>query len=88
MRRMTEIANVARDLATSKMVSSKQYTIFVLTFIFGSTQMMMVNGQKFTDSFWLRMTDMFINSSLLLLVNAAGVVVFGATRYYRKGHGK
>ncbi|ANR74007.1 hypothetical protein J4856_01075 [Prevotella scopos JCM 17725] len=62
--------------------------ILVLTFIFGSTQMMMVNGQKFTDSFWLRMTDMFINSSLLLLVIAAGVVVFGATRYYRKGHGK
>ena len=32
MRRITAIADVARDLATSKMVSSKQYTIFVLTF--------------------------------------------------------
>ena len=45
---------------------------------------MIVNGQNFTDGFWLRMTDMFVNSSLLLLVLAAGVVVFGATRYYRK----
>lgn len=60
----------------------------LLTFAFGSTQTMMVNGQNFTDSFWLRMTDMFVNSSLLLLVLAAGVVAFGATRYYRKGHRK
>ena len=48
----------------------------------------MVNGENFTDSFWLRITDMFVNSSLLLLVLAAGVVAFGATRYYRKGRGK
>ena len=62
--------------------------ILLLTFIFGSTQTMMVNGQNFTDSFWLRITDMFVNSSLLLLILAAGVVTFGATRYYRKGRGK
>ena len=62
--------------------------ILLLTFVFGSTQTMMVNGENFTDSFWLRMTDMFVNSSLLLLVLAAGVVAFGATRYYRKGREK
>ena len=62
--------------------------ILLLTFVFGSTQTMMVNGENFTDSFWLRITDMFVNSSLLLLVLAAGVVAFGATRYYRKGRGK
>ncbi|MGP1417722.1 hypothetical protein [Prevotella fusca] len=58
--------------------------ILLLTFVFGSTQAMMVNGQNFADTFWLRMSDMFVNSSLLLLVLAAGVVIFGATRYYRK----
>ncbi len=36
MRRMTEIANVARDLAASKMACSKKYTIFVLTFRHGN----------------------------------------------------
>ena len=39
--------------------------ILLLTFVFGSTQTMMVNGENFTDSFWLRITDMFVNSSLL-----------------------
>lgn len=58
--------------------------LLVLTFVFGSTQSMLVNGQTFADSFWLRMSDMFVNTSLLLLVLAAGVVLFGATRYYRK----
>ena len=47
---------------------------------------MSVNGHMFSDAFWLRMSDMFVNSSLLLLVLAAGVVAFGATRYYRKEH--
>ena len=60
--------------------------ILVLTFMFGSAQSMNVNGQMFSDAFWLRMSDMFVNSSLLLLVLAAGVVAFGATRYYRKEH--
>lgn len=32
MRQITEIANVARDLAASKMACSKKYTIFALTF--------------------------------------------------------
>lgn len=58
--------------------------LLVLTFVFGSTQSMLVNGQTFADSFWLRMSDMFVNTSLLLLALAAGVVLFGATRYYRK----
>ena len=62
------------------------FLILVLTFVFGSTQAMSVNGQMFSDAFWLRMSDMFVNSSLLLLVLAAGVVAFGATRYYRKEH--
>ena len=62
--------------------------ILLLTFVCGSTQAMVVNGQNFADTFWLRMSDMFVNSSLLLLVLAAGVVIFGATRYYRKEHRK
>ena len=35
-------------------------------------------------TFLLRISDMFVNSSLFLLLCAAGVVIFGATRYYRK----
>ena len=60
----------------ARKITYTTYGVTALTLVF--------NGQNFTDGFWLRMTDMFVNSSLLLLILAAGVVVFGATRYYRK----
>ncbi|MCR5077012.1 MAG: hypothetical protein K6A82_03125 [Prevotella sp.] len=56
----------------------------ILTFLLGSSEGMTVNGQSFTDAFWLRVSDMFVSSSLILLAVAVGAVVFGATRYYRK----
>ena len=56
------------------------------TFILGSTQEMMINGIAFNNKFWLRVADMLINSSLILVLVAIGVVSFGATRDYRKRH--
>ena len=68
------------------------YTIFgaillclVLTFTFGSSKAMLINGTSYTDRFWLRLSDMFVTSSVILLALAAIAVAFGATRYYRKG---
>ena len=45
---------------------------------------MMINGQKYADTLWLKAADMFIYTALLLLIAAIGAVVYGATRYYRK----
>lgn len=56
------------------------------TFALGSVKPIMVNGVDFADRLWLRVADMFINTSLVLLVLAIAAVVFGASRYYRKGH--
>ncbi len=39
----------------------------VLTFSFGSSAPLKINGEVFTDGFWLRLTDMFINTTLLLI---------------------
>lgn len=65
------------------------YTAFVLIveFAFGSTDAISVNGTAYTDGFWLRMADMFVGASLLLIVAAVVTVVFGATRYSRKKEG-
>lgn len=56
----------------------------LLTFLLGSTHPVPINGKQYTDTLWLRASDMFINTTLLLLVIALGAVIFGATRYYRK----
>lgn len=40
----------------------------VLTFLLGSTSPVMTNGTRFTDVFWLKTTDMFIYTSILLII--------------------
>ena len=40
----------------------------VLTFLLGSSKPVMTNGTLYTDVFWLRLTDMFIYTSILLIL--------------------
>lgn len=56
----------------------------VVTFALGSTAPVMVNGVQYSDAFWLRATDMFINTSIIMLIVAIAGVVFGLSGYVRK----
>lgn len=56
----------------------------VLTFLFGSSAPMKINGADYADTFWLKASDMFVATSLLMIVAAVGAVVYGATKYIRK----
>mgnify|MGYP007069866481 CR=1 FL=1 len=40
----------------------------VVTFALGSTKPILTNGQLFTDTFWLRVADMFIFTSIIFIV--------------------
>lgn len=59
-------------------------TLLVLTFLCGSTAPMRINGFPFTDTFWLRVSDMFVATSLLMIVAAVTVAIYGATKYIRR----
>lgn len=56
----------------------------VVTFLLGSSSAVTVGGVKFTDAFWLKTTDMFIYTILLLIIVAAGAVVFSMSGLNRK----
>lgn len=71
----------ARRIALS--VAGGTLAVLLLTFLFSSTDALMVNGESFTDTFWLRTAGMFIGTSVLLILVATGAVVYGATRYIR-----
>ena len=58
--------------------------ILVLTFLVGSSDPMLINGEHYADWVWLKLSDMFVITSILMLVAGVGAVVFGATRYIRK----
>lgn len=52
-----------------------------LTFLLGSAEPLRVNGQLFTDTLWLRASDMFIYTSVLLIVLCFVIVI--AARFRR-----
>ena len=48
----------------------------VLTFVLGSSEPVRTIGELFTDAFWLKAADMFIYTSLILIIGCfAGVVL-------------
>ena len=68
----------------SLLVFGGTFILLALFGVLGSSEPIMINGRMFTDRFWLKATDLFINTSLVLLLMVIVAVIYGATRYYRK----
>lgn len=58
--------------------------LLVLTFVCGSSSPVKVNGTTFADAFWLRLTDMFIYTSLILIVAAVVAVGYSMSGVNRR----
>ena len=56
----------------------------VLSFAFGSTEPLPVNGRMFSSALWLRLADMFITTSAVLITVAIVAVTFGMSGLNRK----
>lgn len=61
------------------------FFLLVITFLLGSSTPILVNGSEYTNWSWLKISDMFVFSSLVMLLCAIIAVLFGASRYVRKG---
>ena len=71
-----EIINGVPQKRIARAVAAAFAVCLVLTYALGSTTPVTTNGQLFTDTFWLRVTDMFIYTTLILIIGCfAGVVV-------------
>lgn len=53
----------------------------VLTFALAPTSAVYVNGSPYHDTLWLRATEMFVDTSLLLLIATLAAVVYGYCRH-------
>lgn len=62
--------------------------LLVITFVAGSSAPMLINGEQYNDWFWVKASDMFVLTAVIMLVVGIGAVLFGATRYIRKDRGK
>ena len=73
-----------QDAVVNGVPARKIARLLLLGFAVGSSAPMWVNGSEFDSWFWLKLSDMFVVVSLVLLLAAIGVVLFGVTRYVRK----
>lgn len=55
----------------------------LVTLAASSSDTLTVNGAQFADAFWLRVSGMFIGTSVLMIAAAIAAVVFGTTRNRR-----
>lgn len=79
--------NVSNGIPATKIAySSLGFLVgcLILTFLFGSSEPLKVNGTMFKDTFWLKATDMLVNTSLIMLLATIGCVIYGFSRYHRK----
>lgn len=60
------------------------FASLLVTFLSGSAEPVTVNGVAYADKFWLKATDMFINTSFVLLGVAVCGVELGLSGYCRK----
>lgn len=56
----------------------------VVTFLTGSAETMKINGEDYDNWFWLKATDMLVNTSIVLFVVAAAGVAYGLSGHIRK----
>ena len=49
--------------------------VLLMTYLLASTQPVVSNGKPFTDPQWLRLTDMFLLSSIILICVCSAIVV-------------
>lgn len=59
--------------------------VLLITFLSGSSEPMEINGRMYDSAVWLKLSDMFINTSAVLMVIAVICVVFGLSGIVRGG---
>ncbi|MCR5680027.1 MAG: hypothetical protein K6G08_07465 [Prevotella sp.] len=52
----------------------------LLTWLLADTTPLTINSKTYADVFWLRVSDMLINTSLILIIVAAAGTVWGVVR--------
>jgi magnesium-transporting ATPase (P-type) len=61
-------------------VAAAVVVLLLLTYVLGSTSPLRSNGQTFADPLWLRLADMFIYSSITLIIVCSVIVVIAKFR--------
>ncbi|MBR5929840.1 MAG: hypothetical protein IKZ93_07660 [Prevotella sp.] len=89
LRRRDRSQNIVNNIPVTKIaygVATLLVVCLLLTFLLGSTKPIQLGEKLFTDSFWLKISDMFIYTSGILIVMAVGCFLYGISGLSRKSH--
>lgn len=81
--------NIVNNIPVTKIaygVTALLVVCLLLTFILGSSKPIQLGEKHYTDSFWLKISDMFIYTSGILIVVAVGCFIYGMSGLSRKSH--
>ena len=68
----------ARRLALT--VGGATAALLLVTFLLGSSSPVVINGKPYEETLWLKGADMFVVTSLLMIVVAVGAVLWGRVK--------
>ena len=83
MRGSTGVVNGIPALRIALGVGVCTLCLMALTFVVAPTEAVSVNGVQYADTFWLRVAEMFVDTSLMLLMAAVVAVAYGYVRRVR-----
>lgn len=81
--------NIVNNIPVTKIaygVTALLVVCLLLTFLLGSSKPIQLGEKLYTDSFWLKISDMFIYTSGILIVVAVGCFIYGMSGLSRKSH--
>lgn len=81
--------NIVNNIPVTKIaygVTALLVVCLLLTFLLGSSKPIQLGEKLYTDSFWLKISDMFIYTAGILIVVAVGCFIYGMSGLSRKSH--
>ena len=62
-------------------ISGGVVALLILTFLFGSSVPMVINGEQYTQTLWLKTADMFIFTAIAMLIVAIAAVAYSSIKH-------
>lgn len=62
-------------------ISGGVVALLILTFLFGSSAPMVINGEQYNQTLWLKTADMFIFTAIAMLIVAIAAVAYSSIKH-------
>jgi amino acid transporter len=84
MRNSESVTNGIHEAKITYLTAGSVVVLLALTFLFGSSTPVRTGEGSYANAFWLKVTDMFLYTTYVLLVLASAAAIYGMAGLRRK----